>query len=312
MASKLDDRLLSWVSTHGIVGILHIEGSRLLSSVQKLLKPPPGMDVDFRYPIGASALAPTDGVSWRIFANPISLFVGGITAVLLELAHPAVRTGVWEHSSFRRDPFTRLHRTGYAAMVTVYAPREAAQAMIARVVRMHSRVQGHTPEGMPYAANDAVLLTWVQATAIFGFTQAFHHYVRPLSAADKDAAFVEGQTSALLYGALDLPHCWTDWEELLATTAPQLRAHEIVQEFLQIMAHTSIFPHPLRWIQKLLIKAAVELIPKPVSRLLQLDGYAMHSAERLLVCSLALTANLIQLPQLPPVQARQRVREMHH
>jgi uncharacterized protein (DUF2236 family) len=58
-----------------------------------------------------------------VFRNPLSLFVGGITAVLLELAEPRVRTGVWEHTAFRTQPQQRLQRTGLAAMVTVYAAR---------------------------------------------------------------------------------------------------------------------------------------------------------------------------------------------
>ena len=33
--------------------------------------------------------------------NPLSLFIGGVTAVIMELAEPRVRTGVWEHTTFR-------------------------------------------------------------------------------------------------------------------------------------------------------------------------------------------------------------------
>ena len=40
-------------------------------------------------------------MSWRVFKNPLSLFIGGITAVIMELAEPRVRTGVWEHTTFR-------------------------------------------------------------------------------------------------------------------------------------------------------------------------------------------------------------------
>jgi hypothetical protein len=32
-----------------------------------------------------------DSVSWRIFKDPVSVFVGGIAAVILELAEPSVR-----------------------------------------------------------------------------------------------------------------------------------------------------------------------------------------------------------------------------
>ena len=120
----------------------------------------------FAQPEGEPALVPADSVSWRIFKNPVALFVGGVAAVILELAEPSVRTGVWEHSGFRRDPVRRLERTGMAAMVTVYGARSVAEAMIADVVRLHDRVTGATPAGEPYRANDVRLLTWVQATAV--------------------------------------------------------------------------------------------------------------------------------------------------
>src|SRR6202040_1559136 len=95
-----------------------------------------------------------NSVSWRVFKNPLSLFIGGVTAVIMELAEPRVRTGVWEHTSFRVDPIRRLRRRGFAAMVTIYGARSTAEAMIARVRRMHDMVAGTTPSGEPYCAND--------------------------------------------------------------------------------------------------------------------------------------------------------------
>jgi hypothetical protein len=53
-----------------------------------------------------------DSISWRVFKNPLSLFIGGAAAVIMELAEPRVRTGVWEHTAFRVDPIRRLRRTG--------------------------------------------------------------------------------------------------------------------------------------------------------------------------------------------------------
>ncbi len=76
------------------------------------IAPPPGMPpVDFAAPAGAPALFAPDSVSWRVMKNPVALIVGGLAAVILELAEPRVRTGVWEHTSFRRDPETRMRRT---------------------------------------------------------------------------------------------------------------------------------------------------------------------------------------------------------
>src|SRR6202007_472519 len=111
----------------------------------------------------------------------VSLFIGGVTAVVMELAEPRVRTGVWEHTTFRADPLRRLRRTGLAAMVTVYGARTVAEAMIARVRRMHDTVAGTTSSGEPYRASDPELLNWVYATAAYGFVEAYHNYARPLS-----------------------------------------------------------------------------------------------------------------------------------
>ncbi|TWI69837.1 uncharacterized protein (DUF2236 family) [Pseudoduganella lurida] len=275
--------------------------------MRDLTGPPSGMAFDFTQPAGEPALAPPGGVSWRVFGNPVSLFIGGVTAVLLELAEPSVRAGVWDHSSFRRDPAMRLRRTGFAAMMTVYGPRSAAEQLIARVVRLHGQVAGTTTDGTPYHANDPRLLDWVQATATFGFTQAYHRYVRTLPAAGMDAAFAEAQPSARLYGATGAPASWVAWEELLSATAPGLAGSETLADFLHIMATAAILPAPLRWLQRLLVRAAVQITPEPVRSLPQLRGQGLRPGEAAVVRILARAAALLPLGDLPPAQAARRV-----
>jgi uncharacterized protein (DUF2236 family) len=279
----------------------------MLNTIQDLMRPPPGMAFDFSQPLGEPALMPADGVSWRVFANPVVLFVGGVAAVLLELAEPSVRSGVWGHSGFRHDPVTRLRRTGFAAMMTVYGPRSAAEKLIAHVVRMHDRVKGITPDGVAYRANDPRLLDWVHATATFGFTEAYHRYVRPLSAFDKDAAFVEGKASARLYGATGAPHSWNRWEAMLAAAAPGLEGSGILAEFMRIMAGAAILPAPMRPLQRLLVRAAVHITPEPVRSLPQLRRSGLRPGEAALVRALARSAALLPLGDTPPVQAARRV-----
>lgn len=280
----------------------------MVAAMLEMMRPPAGLEVDFRGPPGAPALAPADGVSWRIFANPVALFIGGVAAVLLELAEPSVRSGVWDHSSFRRDPLTRLRRTGFAAMVTVYGPRAQAEAMIAHVVRMHERVSGTTPAGTPYHANDPRLLDWVQATAVFGFTEAHHRYVAPLSPEEKSRAFAEGEAAARLYGARNAPRDWGGWERLLAATAPGLEASPVLTEFLDIMEGAAILPAPLRGLQRLLLRAAVEMVPEPVRSLPQLRARGLRPGEAQRVRLLGRAAAWLPLPSLPPAQAARRMR----
>lgn len=282
-------------------------GALVLKTLQDLLQPPPGMAFDFSQPPGEPALAPRDGVAWRVFANPVVLFVGGVAAVLLELAEPSVRAGVWDQGGFQRDPGMRLRRTGFAAMMTVYGPRSAAEKLIAQVVRMHDQVRGATPDGTPYHANDPRLLDWVQATAAYGFSEAYHQYLRPLSPAEKDAAFAEGEPAARLYGATGAPRSRADWEALLARTAPGLEGSGILDEFLRTMAGAPLLPTPLRPLQRLLVRAAVEIIPEPVRSLPQLRGRGLRPGEGALVRALARATVLLPLGETPPVQAARRL-----
>ena len=82
--------------------------SGLEAAARVLLDPGDRSHVDFARPVGEAALIAHDSVSWRVFKNPLSLFIGGVTAVIMELAEPRVRTGVWEHTTFRQDPIRRL------------------------------------------------------------------------------------------------------------------------------------------------------------------------------------------------------------
>lgn len=264
--------------------------------------------VDFAHPFGEPALAAPDSVSWRVFRNPVALFVGGVAAVLLELAEPRVRTGVWEHTSFRTDPLPRLRRTGMAAMVTVYAARSTAERMIAGVRARHGLVAGVTPAGEPYRADDPELLAWVHATASFGFLEAYRAYVRPVAAADRDRFYAEGAPAAALYGASATPRSEAEVFALFEAMRPRLERSEIVFEFLDILRRTPILPAPLRSLQGLLIRAAVELVPAKVRSILGLGrAWRLSAPERRVVEILGRIADAVEIEAAPWTQARRRL-----
>lgn len=268
----------------------------------------PQLTIDFLTPEGEPALIPPDSISWRMFKNPVAVFIGGVTAVLLEFAEPRVRDGVWQHSSFRTDPLTRLQRTGLAAMITVYGPRSKAEAMIAGVVRRHERVTGWTSEGEPYRANDPVLLDWVQATAGFGFTEAYHAYVRCLTAGEREALFAEALPSARLYGATGAPTSQDELDALFEVTRPRLIASTIIFEFLEIMERVPILPMPARSVQRVLLRAAVEILPVWLRERLGLGPrWTLRSAERVLVRALAAASERLILRSCPAIQSCHRL-----
>jgi uncharacterized protein (DUF2236 family) len=277
---------------------------RLDAAAGALLNPPKCRPIDFTRPLGEAAFYPADSLSWRIFKNPVALLIGGIAAVILELAEPAVRTGVWEHSSFRKNPMARLQRTGLAAMVTVYGARSIAEPMIARVVRMHAKVAGKTPAGVPYSAGDAHLLTWVQATAAFGFAEAYSRYVDPLSEADLDALYREGGPVSQLYGALDAPRSEAQRRALFDSMQARLEPSPIIFQFLEIMREMPAFPRPLLWMQRMLVRAAVEMIPDRIRECLGLtEYYGLRPRERWIVRLAGAVSDRIVLTESPAAQS---------
>jgi uncharacterized protein (DUF2236 family) len=265
-------------------------------------------EVDFLQPAGEPALAAADSVSWRVFKNLVALYIGGIAAVLLELAEPRVRSGVWDHTTFRTDPLARMQRTGLAAMVTVYGARSVAEQMIRGITRMHARVQGETPDGQHYRALEPELMNWVQATASFGFLQGYHQFVAPLSAAERDTFYGEAQTSARLYGAPGAPADEAEQQALFKQMLPHLEASSIVFEFLEIMRRTDSLPPPLGPLQPLFLKAAVSLLPSEIRTRLNLNnGYQLAGWQRRLVRFAGVLSDRIVLRSAPPAQACQRL-----
>lgn len=265
-------------------------------------------EIDFAEPRGEEALVAADSVSWKVFKNPVALFIGGVAAVILELAEPRVRAGVWEHTTFRTHPLTRLQRTGLAAMVTVYAARSKAERMIADVNRRHTLVTGVSDDGRTYAANDPELLDWVQATALYGFGEAYHRFVQPLSPAERDRLWAESATSARLYGATGAPALQAQWEAQLGVMTPRLTASPIICEFLDIMRRVPLAPWPSHPVQLLLIRAAASLTPPDLARTLDLERrLELAPWEVAAVRTFARGADRLLLTNAPPVQACRRL-----
>jgi len=262
---------------------------------------------DFLRPAGEAALVSPDSVSWRVFKNPLSLFIGGVAAVIMELAEPRVRTGVWEHTTFRVDPIRRLRRTGLAAMITIYGARGTAEATIARVRRMHDRVAGLTPAGKAYSANDPELLNWVQSTAAYGFLQAYHSYVRPLSDLERDRYYAEGTLAAGLCGA-SASTSEAALEMRFEAMANQLERSDILFEFLTIMRSAPILPMPLRPLQPLLVRAAIELTPHWLQTIVGLTDHGLNAWEAGVVRQIGAFSDCVVLETNPAVQACRRMR----
>lgn len=265
--------------------------------------------VDFLRPPGAPALYAPDSLAWQIFKNPVSLFIGGITAVLLELAEERVRSGVWNHSIFPTDPLTRMRRTGLVTHVSVYAPVPVAEKLIGAVVRMHERVEGRTPRGTPYRANEPELLNWVQCTASYGFMEAYATFCRPLTDEQRDQHYRESDASARLFLATGAPRSLREQREQFEAMRSKLEPHPIVFEFLEIVKRAPALPWPLWLMQPMMIRAGIAVLPQWVIGRLELDGdeWKLRSWERRVLQKLGAWLERVPIPMSPPVLACRRL-----
>ena len=263
--------------------------------------------IDFAKPDGEPALLPPESIAWRVMRSPFSLFVGGVTVVILELAEPRM-AAAWEHSNFRTHPARRLRRTGYAALVTVYGPRSAAEALVESVRRRHDRVQGITSNGEAYTANDPQLLNWVSATLAYGLAEAYHAYVRPLSREGRDRLLAELAPIGGLYGATAAPCSVEAGVAAFAAMRGRLQRSEALFAFLPILHRAPFLPPMLRPLQSLLIRGAVERVPPWLRDILGLDRrYGLPPGGAAALRRIGRFTDRIVLPDAPAVRACRRL-----
>jgi uncharacterized protein (DUF2236 family) len=264
--------------------------------------------INYLEPAGDPGIFGPDSVTWRVLGNPASVFIGGITAVLLELAEPSVRSGVWDHTNFRKDPVGRMRRTGFAAMAITYGSRQDAEAAMARIRRVHEGITGVTPDGRPYRASDPELLTWVHVTAGYGFLQAYLRYVEPgLSRAEQDRYYAESLSVCRYYGISWAPTSVSEVETYFETMRPRLEYHKILEEFLGLVLDVPVATAAALPVQRLLVQAAIDLLPFWSREILMLDkGQPWRVAARPIVrTTVTLAGRLIR--NGPPQHARRRV-----
>jgi uncharacterized protein (DUF2236 family) len=165
-----------------------------------------------------------DSACWKVHGDFTSMMVGGIAALYLQMLHPGALAGVWDHSDFRKDMLGRLRRTANFIAGTTYGDRSEAQALIDHVRRIHDQVAGELPEGVPYSANDADLLTWVHVAEVSCFLAAYLRYVDPgFPAEEQDRYYREYAEVARRLGATGVPASRAEVAAYLRDTLPRLR-----------------------------------------------------------------------------------------
>ncbi|RYD50308.1 MAG: DUF2236 domain-containing protein [Sphingomonadales bacterium] len=201
-------------------------------------------------------------VPWRVHGDVVTMMVGGVSALLLQMLHPAVLAGVWDHSAFRQDMLGRLRRTARFIAITGYDSREAAEAAIAKVREVHTRVKGTLPDGTPYSADDPRLLAWVHVTEAVCFLDAWIRYAEPnMPMADQDRYFAEFARIAEALGADPIPRTRAEAEALIQSMRGELVADARTREVARLVLAQPAPSLSMKPFQTLIFEAAVDLLP---------------------------------------------------
>ncbi|MEV5935818.1 oxygenase MpaB family protein [Streptomyces sp. NPDC093250] len=229
-------------------------------------------------PASRARIHGTPGPRWFGPERPVrrvhgdaSMFIGGLSALLLQSLHPLAMAAVAGHSGFRGDPWGRLQRTSTFLAVTTYGTADAAQQAVDRVRAVHETVRGTTADGEEYRAADPHLLCWVHIAEVDSFLRAHQHYgAHPLDAEGCDAYVADMARIATALGIPDPPVDRAGLDERLAAYRPELRATPEARSTARFLLLNPPVPLLARLPYGLLAANAVSLLPGWASRALWL------------------------------------------
>lgn len=265
----------------------------------------------------AERLASRDGyfapesVIRRIGNTPLTPFLGGGPAVLLQVAHPLVAAGVVLHSDYRRDLWHRLARTLRALYLIAYGTRAEAERAGEAVQAVHAHVHGKTdvqlgrfPPGTSYSASDPELMLWVHATLVEASSTVYQRFVRALSGEEQGRYYQEMAVVARLFGTPDsvIPRSLAEFRDYFAA---QIAGNTITvtspaKEVAAVIFEARL-PTPMRLLVPAHRLSTAGLLPP---RLRREYGLRWSSLDRL---ALPLAARSVRLTTTPVLIAASRL-----
>ncbi|WP_111602278.1 oxygenase MpaB family protein [Streptomyces sp. Amel2xB2] len=115
-----------------------------------------------RPPHEEPAPPPPGGLLWQA-AGEVRTLLSLPSALVMQVAHPAVGAGVDEYSVFRTDPWGRAERSLASVQLWVYGGAEGVEEG-RRLRRLHRGIQGVDAHGREYHALAPANYAWVHAT----------------------------------------------------------------------------------------------------------------------------------------------------
>jgi uncharacterized protein (DUF2236 family) len=226
---------------------------------------------------GDPGLLPPDSVVRRINSETALLF-GGQRALLLQIAHPDVAAGVFDHSDFRRSPFERLWRTLGTMLDVTFGDSERSTAAAARVGAIHASVRG-TRSGNTYDARDPELLFWVHATIVDTGLRTYERFVGPLPGSVRERYYQDMTLVASAFGVPDeaQPGTFDGFQRYLGEALGRLRVTDEALSLAEGILYPTV-PVSLRPVAASLRLATAGLLPGRIREAYALKWSSGHMA----------------------------------
>jgi uncharacterized protein (DUF2236 family) len=181
---------------------------------------------------------------WRVNRERCGLIYGPAAAIL-QLAHPRIAQGVYDHSNFRRDTLGRLRRTLSSTNQIAFGRLSQARIVSEQVAARHRKVRGIVSTGVgdprTYSAFEPDLLLWVLATLITAAINGYELIYGELPIARKEAFYRDMCQFGTYFGVpISLsPGNWSAFDVYYASMleGELLASHRLCAELARAVIH---------------------------------------------------------------------------
>ena len=185
-----------------------------------------------------------DSEMWRVNRERCGLIYGPAAAIL-QLAHPRIAQGVYDHSNFRYDTMGRLRRTLSSTNKIAFGRTSQARAVSEHVASRHRKVRGQVFDGIDgartYSAFEPELLLWVLATLITAALNGYELIYGELPVARKEAFYRDMCRFGTYFGVPESlsPKDWPAFDAYYTSMVDGelLASHPICGELARAVVH---------------------------------------------------------------------------
>jgi uncharacterized protein (DUF2236 family) len=200
---------------------------------------------------------PGQSMARRVHGERAVGLLYGQRALLIGALEPLTYTGTMLSTWSGNRPFERLARTAKIQETVFLGTREEADAVLAKVRRLHEKVKGELPEaagpypaGTPYSAFDPELMLWTMAVIADSGREMYETLVRPLDPDERERLWQDYVLFGELFGLprSEVPASHVEFKQWFdgKLAAPDLQVTKHGLEMAPLVAFCQPVPAPAR------------------------------------------------------------------